>query len=167
MVVWSEEIFNCFLSLLNQKSSSHYLFDTLITTKLFTTLLRNPEAQKALVASKGNTYRQYLFPVLNEGGYLTMYLVTPEEKQLTIFSNQASKIDQGIINSIIEIFSNEGEQFNITEISENLRVLEVGVIKICARIETIVNNLSPEDAKSEANMREVLINSFMFGHLIE
>ena len=96
-----------------------------------------------------------------------MYLVTPEEKQLTIFSNQASKIDQGIINSIIEIFSNEGEQFNITEISENLRVLEVGVIKICARIETIVNNLSPEDAKSEANMREVLINSFMFGQLIE
>jgi hypothetical protein len=48
-----------------------------------------------------------------------------------------------------------------------LRVLEVGVIKICARIETIVNNLSPEDAKSEANMREVLINSFMFGQLIE
>lgn len=109
MVIWSEEIFNCFLSLFNQKSSSHYLFDTLTTTKLFTTLLTNPEAQKALVISKGTTYRQYFFPVLNEGGFLTMYLVTPEEKQLTIFSSQASKIDQGIINSISEIFSNEGE----------------------------------------------------------
>jgi hypothetical protein len=92
-VIWSEEIFNCFLSLLNQKSSSCYLFDTLSTTKLFTALSANSDAQKALVASKGTAYRQFLFPVLNEGGYLTIYLVTPEEKQLTIFSNQASKID--------------------------------------------------------------------------
>jgi hypothetical protein len=73
----------------------------LTTTRLFSTLLANPEAQKGLVASKGNAFRQYFFPVLNEGGYLTMYLVTPEEKQLTIFSNQASKIDQAIINAIL------------------------------------------------------------------
>ena len=88
---WSEEIFNSYLSLINQKSSSHYLFDTLTTTRMFS-CLQDTEAQLALVKSKG-TYQYYMFPVLTEG-FLTLYLVIPNEKQLTIFSTQASCINQ-------------------------------------------------------------------------
>jgi len=33
-------------------------------------------------------------------------------------------------------------EYKFTEISENMRVNEVGCIKMCAKIETIVNNQS-------------------------
>lgn len=51
--------------------------------------------------------------------------------------------------------------------SENLRVSEIGCIRLCARVETIINGLTGEDAKSETRMRQELINSLMFGQLIE
>lgn len=89
--------------------------------------------------------------------------MTPAQNNLTVFSNSASTINQELINAIPKIFSSTEEGYKVTEISENLRVLDVGCIKLCARIETIINNLTPADAKSEATMKQLLINSFMFG----
>lgn len=94
---------------------------------------------------------------------MTLYLVTPSQNHLTVFSNSASTINQELINAIPKIFSQTDDGYKVTEISENLRVMDIGCIKMCARIETIINNLTPADAKSEATMRQVLINSFMFG----
>jgi len=83
--------------------------------------------------------------------------VTPGQKHLTIFATQASAINQELINAIPKIFSKEDEdatqEYNITEISENMRLAEVGCIKMCAKVDALVNNLTQDDAKSEAGMR--------------
>jgi hypothetical protein len=72
--------------------------------------------------------------------------VTPEQLHVTIFATQASAINQELLNAIPKIFSKDGEdpsqEYNITEISENLRVAEVGCVKMCAKVDAIVNNLN-------------------------
>ena len=72
--------------------------------------------------------------------------MNPEQKHLTIFTTQASSINQELINAIPKIFSKGDEEanqeYNITEISENMRVTEVGCVKMCAKVDAIVNSLT-------------------------
>lgn len=58
---WSEEIFNCYIALLNQKTSSYYIFDTLTASAMLARVADLDLLHKSF-ASK--THEHFILPIL-------------------------------------------------------------------------------------------------------